>query len=117
MTATDLVKAAQRAGLELYLEGARLRYRSPHSPDPMLLNLVTQHKAAIMTLLEGQTMLPQLPWQLRRLVVAATSGTLDISLRGVPNTAHYVMAWACEYLVSSQREEPVKRLWEVYAQW
>lgn len=117
MTASDLVRAAQRAGLELYLEGERLRYRSPHSPDPTLLNLVTQHKADIMTFLERQTILPQLPWQLRRLVVAASSGALDISLRGVPNTSHYVMAWACEYLVSSQQEEPLKRLWEVYAQW
>jgi hypothetical protein len=117
MTASDLVKAAQGAGLELYLEGAQLRYRSLHSPDPMLLNLVTQHKADIRTFLEQQTMLPQLPWQLRRLVVAASSGSLDVSLRGVPNTAHYVMAWACEYLVSRQRDEPLKRLWEVYTQW
>jgi TubC N-terminal docking domain len=117
MNASDLVKAAQEASLELYLEGERLRYRSPHRPDPMLLNLVTQHKADIMTLLEQQTMLPQLPWQLRQLVIAACSGVLDISLRGVPNTSHYVMAWVCEYLVSSQRDEPLKRLWEVYAQW
>jgi hypothetical protein len=117
MKGSDIIKAARVAGLELYLEGERLRYRSPYPPDPVLLNLMIQHKVDIVKLLEQQIMLPRLPWQLRRLVVAASSGTLDIPICGVPNTARYVMGWACEYLVSSQPEEPLKRLWEVYEQW
>lgn len=117
MTAFDIIKFAEAAGLELWLEGERLRYRSPQQPDPELLNLVIQHKPEIVKVLESKTMLPRLPWQLERLVNAASNHLLTFTLSGIPDVNRYVQAWACSYLASSQRDEALKRLWEVYALW
>lgn len=117
MSVIDIIKFAEAAGLELYLEGERLRYRSPHQPDPELLNLIIENKSEIVKVLEFKAMLPRLPWQLERLVDAASNRALHISLHGVPDTSRYVLGWACSYLTSSQREEALKRLWEVYGQW
>jgi hypothetical protein len=61
--------------------------------------------------------LPRLPWQLERLIFAATNRVLEVNLPNVSNPQSYVMAWACEYLVSRQKEEALKRLWEVYTLW
>jgi TubC N-terminal docking domain len=117
MTAFEIIKFAEAAGIELWVEGERLRYRSPQQPDLELLSLVIQHKSEIVKLLERDTMLPRLPWQLERLVEAACSGALVVNVHGVPDTARYVMAWAATYMVSSQRDEPLRRLWEVYQAW
>jgi TubC N-terminal docking domain len=61
MNAVDIIRAAEAVGVELYLEGERLRFRSLRSPDPTLLNLITQHKTDIVKLLQQQTLLPRLP--------------------------------------------------------
>ena len=58
----------------------------------------------------------RLPWQLERLVHAASSGLLRFSITGIPDTNRYVMAWACNYLVSD-KQEALERLWEVYNLW
>ncbi len=54
----------------------------------------------------------RLPWQLERLVSAATNDDLTIVMRGVPDINRYVMAWASTYLVGG-REEAKRRLWQV----
>jgi hypothetical protein len=59
---------------------------------------------------------PRLPWRLERLVNAASSGVFTIHLTGVPNTTHYVMAWACAYL-AGDKDEALRRLWEVHNIW
>jgi hypothetical protein len=58
----------------------------------------------------------RLPWQLERLLQAASSGVLTIGVTGIPDTNRYVMAWACEYL-AGDKQEALKRLWEVYDLW
>jgi TubC N-terminal docking domain len=117
MNAREVIKFVESAGLELYLDGERLRYRSPQQPDPELLNLIIENKQDIIKALESKTMVPRLPWQLERLVTAAGSGALHIQFTGVPDPSRYVTAWALTYFTSSQRDEAMKHLWEVYGQW
>jgi hypothetical protein len=116
MNAQEIVKFVEAAGLELYLEGERLRYRAPSQPDPELLNLVIQHKQDIIKILEKKSTVPRLPWQLERLLHAASSGVLRLHITGVPDTTRYVLAWGCEYLAGDS-QEALKRLWEVYQAW
>jgi TubC N-terminal docking domain len=117
VTALDIIKFAEAAGLELYLEGERLRYRSPDQPDPELLNLIAENKPEIIKVLGQDTMLLRLPWQLERLVNAAINGALFTQMRGIPDVPRYVQSWACTYLVSTQKDEALKRLWGVHSQW
>jgi hypothetical protein len=117
MNAREVIKFVEAAGMELYLDGERLRYRSPSQPDLQILNLIVENKQDIIKALESKTMVPRLPWQLERLIEAAINNTLHIQVRGVPDPSRYVQAWACSYLVSSQRDEALRRLWEVYEQW
>jgi hypothetical protein len=116
VNADDIIKFAEAAGLELWLESGRLRYRSPQQPDPELLNLVVRNKLEIVRLLEQKVTIPRLPWQLERLVSAASSNALTFTMQGIPEPNRYVMAWACTYL-ASDKVEALKRLWEVYEQW
>jgi hypothetical protein len=60
--------------------------------------------------------LAPLPWQLKRLVNAASNGVLNIQVTGVRDTPRFVMAHACDYLVTGA-DEPLRKLWEVYEQW
>lgn len=65
---------------------------------------------------DAEQTIMRLPWQLERLVQAASSGVLNISLHGVGDVTRYVMAWACSYL-TADKDEALKRLWEVYSLW
>jgi hypothetical protein len=60
--------------------------------------------------------LPRLPWQLERLVSAASSNVLTVELPGVPDVPRYTVAWAASYL-TGDRDEALRRLWEVYSAW
>ena len=60
--------------------------------------------------------LPRLPWQLERLLSAASSGVLAADLPGVPDVPHYTLSWGCSYLVGD-RAEALRRLWRVHAAW
>ncbi len=60
--------------------------------------------------------IPRLPWQLERLVGAASSELLTFVLPGVPNPSSYVMAWACSYLIGD-RNEAMQRLWTAFRAW
>ena len=117
MTANDIIKYVESAGLELYLEGERLKYRSPSQPDSQILNLIIENKQGIVEVLTKRSMVPRLPWQLERLVSAACDGALHIQVRGIPDPSRYVQSWALTYFTSSQRDEPLRRLWEVYQVW
>ena len=57
-----------------------------------------------------------LPWQLVRLINAASSGALAVQSTGIPDTNRYVMAWGCSYL-AGDKQEALERLWEVYNLW
>jgi hypothetical protein len=67
-------------------------------------------------LLTEHTTIPRLPWQLERLVSAASSDVLTFSLYGVPDINRYVLAWAAAYL-TSDRDEALRRLWQTYHVW
>jgi hypothetical protein len=116
MTAQELIKQLNSTGMQLYLDGEQLKYRSPKEPDPNLLNLIRENKLDLIQLLQKQTTIPRLPWQLERLIAAACSGVLVLDIRGIPDTKRYVQAWGCEYLVGDKAESQ-KRLWEIYAHW
>ncbi|MDQ3398470.1 MAG: hypothetical protein M3511_12025 [Deinococcota bacterium] len=59
---------------------------------------------------------PRLPWQLERLISAASSGCLEATVPGVPDVGRYTLAWAASYL-TSDRDEALRRLWEVHKAW
>ena len=58
----------------------------------------------------------RLPWQLERLLSAASSGVLSADLPGVPDVPRYTLGWGCSYLVGD-RAEATRRLWQVYRAW
>jgi hypothetical protein len=60
--------------------------------------------------------LPCLPWQLERLLSAASSNVLTADLPGVPDPSAYTLAWGCAYL-TGDRSEAEHRLWQVYRAW
>lgn len=60
--------------------------------------------------------LARLPWQLERLVHAASSNVLELELRGVPDPNRYVLGWAAVYLTGDQ-EAALSRLWQVRYAW
>lgn len=62
-----------------------------------------------------------LPWQLERLVSAASSdqlpkGTVTLSAGLVPDLNRYTLGWAASYLVGD-RDEALSRLWQVRRVW
>lgn len=113
MTASHILSDLQSKGIAVSLRGDKLRLEPKEALTPDVLTTVKEHKASLIAHLS----VPRLPWQLERLVTAASSGALSVSIQGVPDPSRYVQAWACEYLASSQRDEPLRRLWEVYEQW
>jgi hypothetical protein len=116
MSTLELLSTIKQAGLELFLEGERLRYRATQQPDEGLLALIREHKPLLIETLRQRHYLPKIPWQLERLISAATNTLLSFNYPGVPNLNSYVMAWACGYLIGD-REESLKRLWAVYRAW
>ncbi len=60
--------------------------------------------------------MPRLPWQLERLVRAASSDLLEAEVRGVPDVGRYTLAWAASYL-TGDRDEALARLWAVHRAW
>lgn len=66
------------------------------------------------------TTLLHLPWQLERLVSAASSGVLPetvmLATGLVTDLNRYVLGWAASYLVGD-RAEAERRLWEAHRAW
>ena len=65
--------------------------------------------------------LPRLPWQLERLLNAASSDLLpkDTTTLGdglVTDLNRYTLAWGCTYLVGD-RDEALRRLWQAHRAW
>lgn len=95
----------------------KLAYQSDTPLDADTLALLSTHRDELLRNLIAPDSLPQLPWQLARLIKAASSGLLeDISINGVPNVDTYTLAWAASYLTGDQ-DEALNRLWQVYREW
>lgn len=66
--------------------------------------------------------IPRLPWQLERLVNAASSGLLPDGAVQLPESLtsdlnSYVLTWSATYLTTSDREHCLSRLWAAYRAW
>ena len=127
VTPQHLLSELARHGVSITVEGDRLKV-SAHAPPPAhLLEAAKACKPDLIRLLTGQTtgpereteparMLPCLPWQLERLLSAASNDLFIFRLPGVLDVNRYVLAWATAYL-TSDRDEALKRLWQAYHAW
>jgi hypothetical protein len=66
-------------------------------------------------------LLPRLPWELERLVSAASNGSLPTGSQPletgfVPDLERYVLAWAAAYLAGAT-EDATARLWDAWRTW
>jgi hypothetical protein len=117
MTAAQLLAELRARGIELEPADGGLRVRAAAPPEPELREAIRRHKAELLALLAPRRdTIPRLPWQLERLLRAASSNVLEVSIKGVPDPARYVMAWGCAYL-TGECDESVQRLWQVYRAW
>ncbi len=113
MNTHDLLQDLERKGVTLE---AKLTFTSTAPLDAGTLAALKAHKTALLKDLTAPDSLPRLPWQLERLVSAASSDNLEAAVPGVPDVNRYVMGWACSYL-TGDREESLKRLWAVHRAW
>lgn len=121
-TSREILLRAQSEGLELWVEGDRVRYRCPHQPSRELLELLRQKKTELIPLLEGRG-IPPLPLELTPMVRAASSGLLTratfLPSGMVTDLGRYVCAWCAAYLVGdrSGASEALARLQEARRAW
>ena len=116
-----LLQELERKGVILT---PKLTYRSAAPIDAETLkNLKTRKAELLRDLLSVEMLcentldtLPRLPWQLERLVSAASCNALELELRGVPDPNRYTLAWAAAYL-TGDRDEALSRLWQVRRAW
>ena len=126
---SSLVQTLKSRGvtLERKPEGG-VRVHSPHPLEPELLEAVKTYKLEILESLEKgfsplnkPRMLERLPWELERLVSAASNGVLpsgSFTLESgiVPDLERYVFAWTCAYVLGDI-VHAVSRLWEAHRAW
>jgi TubC N-terminal docking domain len=108
----QLIHSLQSRGITLTVKDESVILKPKESVTPEIVATVRERKAEIIARLS----VPRLPWQIERLLRAASDGVLNVSLRGVPDATRYVMAWAVSYIIGD-REEALRRLWAVYGQW
>ena len=99
----------------------KLTFKSAAPLDAETLALLHTHRADLLRDLIAPDTLPRPPWQLERLIRAASSDLLPKDVLMLPsglvtNPSRYVMAWGCSYL-TGDRNEALKRLWQVYKAW
>lgn len=111
--ARSLIEQVTQHGAVIYADAGKVRVKGASKLPTPLLEQLKERRDDVLALLT----VPRLPWQLERLVNAAASSALVVSVPGIPNAASYVTAWASSYLVSAQRDEALFRLWRVYGLW
>ena len=100
---------------------SKLTFKSTDPVDAEILGFLRQHKAELLRALTAPDTLPRLPWQLERLVSAATSDQLPKDPVMLPsglvtNLNLYTLSWAAAYL-TSDRADALSRLWQVRYVW
>ncbi len=113
MTIKDLLQDLERKGVTLE---AKLTFASAAPLDAGTLAALKAHKTALLKDLTAPDTLPRLPWQLDRLVSAASSDNLDAAMPGVHDLNRYTLGWAAAYLVGD-RDEALARLWAAHRAW
>ncbi len=111
MSPRDILSTLEREGVVLE---PRLAAQGTFTDEHR--RLIRNHKPDLLRELTGGAGVPRLPWQLERLVRAASSSQLQATLKGVHDPARYTLAWAAAYL-TGDREEALRRLWQVYEAW
>lgn len=117
--AHSLITEAQTYGATVLADGDKVRVKGVSKLPPPLVEKIKERRDDILALLTSSlpsNTLEPLPWQLQRLLNAASSGVLNVSIGGVGDSTRYAMAWGCAYLVGD-KDEALKRLWEVYRVW
>jgi hypothetical protein len=110
--AQHLITEAQSYGATVYADAGKVRITGVSKVPAPLVERIKERRDDVLAVLT----VPRLPWQLERLISAASSGALIASVHGVPDPTRYVMAWGCSYL-AGDKDESLGRLWEVYQVW
>lgn len=110
--AQHLIAEVQKHGATIYADAGKVQIKGASKLPAPLVEKIKERRDDVLAVLT----IPRLPWQLERLLSAASCGVLNVSLRGVPDSTRYTLAWSACYLVGD-RGEALKRLWEVYALW
>lgn len=99
----------------------KLTYQSSTPLDADTLALLKSNKADLLRDLTAPDAVPRLPWQLERLLAAASNGSLPagtVTLEAglVTDLNGYTLAWGAAYLVGDQAEA-LRRLWQAHRVW
>jgi hypothetical protein len=128
-SASEILAFVNRTGGDVWLEGDKLKYRLPTNCADLLETLAS-HKERIKGFLEAtatkpvkenERAVPRLPWELERLVSAASNGRLpqgSVKLEAglVPDLERFVLGWAAAYVLGAT-EEAQQRLWDAWRSW
>ena len=114
----SILQKLERKGVTLE---PKLTFKSSAPLDAETLTLLKTNKADLLIDLTAPGMVPRLPWQLERLVRAASSdqlpgGSTLLKAGLVTDLNRYTLAWGCSYL-TGDRDEALSRLWAVYRAW
>jgi hypothetical protein len=107
--AQSLIAEVQKHGATIYADAGKVRVQGVSKLPTTLVEKIKERRDDVLAVLT----VPRLPWQLERLLAAASSHTLTFTMSGIPDVNRYVQAWACEYLVND-KEQALKRLWHVW---
>ncbi len=99
----------------------KLTFRSDAPLDAETLSTLKTRKAELLRDLAAPDSVPRLPWQLERLLAAASGGrlpggTVTLEAGLVTDLNSYTLAWAVVYLIGDQTEA-LRRLWQAHRVW
>lgn len=99
----------------------KLTFKSTAPLDAETLELLRTHKAELLRDLTAADTVPRLPWQLDRLISAASSDLLPKDPLMLPSGLitdpnRYTLALAASYL-TGDRQAALSRLWQVRRAW
>lgn len=114
----SLLRELEKKGVVLE---PRLTFRSATPLDADTLSTLRERKAELLRDLTAPDSVARLPWQLERLLAAASSGLLPAGTVTpeaglVTDLNGYTLAWAASYLIGD-RTEALRRLWQAHRAW
>jgi hypothetical protein len=117
MTAREILRELDQRGVMLEVQNGKLRFTPKDAVTPTLMAVMKEKKADIIATLS----IPRLPWQLERLVSAATNDqlpkeTVKLEAGLVKDLNTYVLGWAASYLLGGSHEA-LTRLWQARKAW
>jgi hypothetical protein len=120
MNPDRLVMVLRQKGITLE---PKLRFTSQEPLTRETLELMRAHRDELLTHVVMMSSVPRLPWQLERLISAASNGSLPKREatelepgQFVMDLNQYVLAWAAAYL-TGDREEALAQMWKAHRAW